>query len=180
MSFKNNRKCNAQSKRTRQKCRNIAVSGSSKCRFHGGKSLRGIAHPNFKSGLFSRHLPTRLVGLFAEIMTDGNLIDLRESISLVDLQIIGFLQQLQTSGVKESVKIWKEINPLLDRRARFVKAEVECLVSHHKFIPIQQVFAMIQRLTFVVRSEIADKEILASFDRALRHHFNSEQLAKID
>jgi len=34
-------------------CRNLAVRGMKRCRMHGGKSLAGIAHPNYKHGWYA-------------------------------------------------------------------------------------------------------------------------------
>ncbi len=38
------------SKQASRRCRQLTASGSDKCRFHGGWSLRGSEHPGFKNG----------------------------------------------------------------------------------------------------------------------------------
>ena len=48
------RRCGAKT-RSAARCRNLAVRGMKRCRMHGGKSLIGIAHPNHKHGLYSKH-----------------------------------------------------------------------------------------------------------------------------
>ena len=48
------RYCKAKSKRTGQRCRARAVRGMQVCYHHGGKSRRGLSHPNFKHGYYSR------------------------------------------------------------------------------------------------------------------------------
>jgi len=47
------RYCTATSKRTKKPCRARAMVGRTNCYHHGGKSLRGLIHPNFKHGYYS-------------------------------------------------------------------------------------------------------------------------------
>lgn len=44
--------CGAQTRRGTP-CRRRRAPGRPRCNLHGGKSLRGIAHPRFKHGLYS-------------------------------------------------------------------------------------------------------------------------------
>lgn len=37
------------------KCRRKPTPGRTRCNLHGGKFLFGIAHPNYKHGLYSKH-----------------------------------------------------------------------------------------------------------------------------
>src|SRR5262249_54293623 len=46
--------CTAHSKRTGKRCRNFCIRGRSVCKFHGGRSLRGQAHPNYKNGIYCK------------------------------------------------------------------------------------------------------------------------------
>jgi hypothetical protein len=43
--------CVARSKRSGERCKNFALRGRSCCKFHGGRSRRGKAHPNYKTGV---------------------------------------------------------------------------------------------------------------------------------
>lgn len=47
--------CKATSKRTHQPCRARAMRGREVCYHHGGKSLRGFVHPNYKHGYYVKH-----------------------------------------------------------------------------------------------------------------------------
>ena len=58
MALKDARRCKATSKRSGERCKNPAVTGYDVCRIHGGKTPRGIASPNYKTGLYSRYLPS--------------------------------------------------------------------------------------------------------------------------
>ena len=48
-----NRVCGAKTRKGRP-CQNAPVLGRNRCRMHGGASLRGAAHPNFKHGRRSK------------------------------------------------------------------------------------------------------------------------------
>jgi hypothetical protein len=48
------RQCTAKSKRSGERCKNYACRGRGTCRMHGGKSPRGIGHPNTKHGMYSK------------------------------------------------------------------------------------------------------------------------------
>ena len=42
------------SKQARRQCRQLAAPGSDKCRFHGGRSLRGRQHAGYRHGARSQ------------------------------------------------------------------------------------------------------------------------------
>lgn len=48
---------------------------SGRCDKHGGKSLNGIAHPNFKSGLYAKDLPHGLLEIWNELVSDEELLE---------------------------------------------------------------------------------------------------------
>jgi hypothetical protein len=48
------RYCTATSKRTKQPCRARAMRGVNVCYHHGGRSLRGFAHPNYRHGYYCK------------------------------------------------------------------------------------------------------------------------------
>jgi len=45
-------RCAAHARTTKQPCRNPAMANG-RCRMHGGSSLRGQAHPNYRHGAYS-------------------------------------------------------------------------------------------------------------------------------
>lgn len=49
------RRCGART-RSGRPCRNWTATGRSRCRLHGGASLRGMASPHYKHGAYSRDL----------------------------------------------------------------------------------------------------------------------------
>ncbi len=103
MNFK---QCNAKSKRTGELCKARAVNGSTKCYHHGGKTPAGIASPNYKTGRYSKSLPTRLAERYEEAENDAKLLELRSEVSLIDSRISDLLGRVDTG---ESGEIWKQL-----------------------------------------------------------------------
>lgn len=77
-------------------CKQPAINGTTKCRYHGGASLVGIAHPNFKTGRYSKHLPTRLAARYGEALADPQLLELREEVALTQTRQTELLDQLDS------------------------------------------------------------------------------------
>jgi hypothetical protein len=96
-------RCNAKNRQGEQ-CGNHAANGTSKCKFHGGASLVGIASPSFKTGRYSKHLPSRLAARYAEALSDPELLALRDEIALVQTRETELLEHLD-SGL--SLQRWR-------------------------------------------------------------------------
>ncbi len=54
------RRCTGTARSTGKRCKRWALKGRNQCRRHGGKALRGPAHPNWKTGERSIVLPARM------------------------------------------------------------------------------------------------------------------------
>lgn len=78
-----------------------------KCYHHGGKALVGLAHPSTKHGRYSKDLPTRLAGRYAEAINDPDLLQLDSEIHLTDALIRDRLSTLDTG---ESGRLWRDLN----------------------------------------------------------------------
>lgn len=78
-------RCTAKN-RSGAQCGHYAINGTSKCRYHGGASLVGVASKTFKHGRYSKDLPTRLAARYSEALADEKLIELRDEIALVDVR----------------------------------------------------------------------------------------------
>lgn len=87
-------------------CKNGAVDGTTKCRMHGGKSLKGMAHPNYKTGKFSKHLPTRLLAQYHASLSDNRALSLREDIAVTDARITELVGRIDT---QESGSAWQHV-----------------------------------------------------------------------
>ena len=89
-------------------CENPAMPNG-RCRMHSGKAKAGIEHPNFKTGRFSKHLPTGIAELYENSLSDRDLTEHRESIALVDALLADRLDKLYRG---ESVDFWKVLRSL--------------------------------------------------------------------
>jgi hypothetical protein len=66
---------------------------------HGGKSLRGVDSPRFKTGRYSKYLPDRLAEKYQEALSDPDLISLSNELALVDSQLTTQLEQWHETGM---------------------------------------------------------------------------------
>ena len=76
------------------------------CYMHGGKTPRGKALPQTRSGRYSKDLPTRLQARYLESQRDPDLLNLHAEISLTDAFVLDALKGLDTG---ESGRLWREL-----------------------------------------------------------------------
>lgn len=78
-------------------CTKPPCKGRTRCRRHGGRSLRGAEHPNYKHG---RH--TRLFGSLREdyeaAISDPDLLSMREDVALIDAMVSDLLGRMKEGG----------------------------------------------------------------------------------
>lgn len=103
--------CTAKSKRTGERCKAQAITGRKTCRHHGGKTPRGFALPQTKTGWRSLDLPTRLAALYEKTQHNDELISVRDDIRLIDALILGKFAKLDTG---ESGKAWELMRDAVD------------------------------------------------------------------
>jgi hypothetical protein len=94
------------SKRSGQQCRQPAMHGTTVCYMHGGKTPSGIAAPAFKSGRYSKHLPSRLIASYEAAQQDADLLNLNAEIALIDARLVDVLGRVDTG---ESGKVWRDL-----------------------------------------------------------------------
>lgn len=90
-------------------CGNHAMMGKRVCRPHGGASLSGRAHPRFTTGRKSKYanfLPSRMLKAYEASMDDGQLLQQRQEISLLDSRITDLLTRVDTG---ESGRLWDRL-----------------------------------------------------------------------
>lgn len=89
--------------RSGEPCKNPPLANG-RCRFHGGKSLTGVAATNFKTGRYSKYLPARLLEHYADAFNDPELLNLRQEIALAEARITDLLARVDSG---ESGELWK-------------------------------------------------------------------------
>jgi hypothetical protein len=96
--------CTAKSKQSGQQCKRHAVPGGTKCKTHGGASLKGIASATYKHGGRSKYLPANLQTRYQEAVDDPELLNLRTDLALVEARLAQLLERVDTG---EAGALWK-------------------------------------------------------------------------
>lgn len=92
-------------------CKRAPVAGSKRCYLHGGRSPRGIAHPNYTTGKYSKYLPGNIKEAYEAAVTDPALLTLDHEIALVDARLISLITALDTG---ESAGAWERLRIEVD------------------------------------------------------------------
>jgi Flp pilus assembly protein TadD len=121
--------CSAIVYKTGEQCKRRAVTGMKVCQVHGGATPRGIASPHYKTGRYSKVLPTRLAARYAEAEHDPQLLELRSEISLTDARLADLLVRVDSG---ESGALWQALltargDLLLARKAGNAKEQADAL-----------------------------------------------------
>ena len=108
----NYRHCKAKSKRTGERCKARAMNGSDYCYHHGGASLKGAAHPSFKHGQRSKHMPVQLATRYEAALSDPQLGDLTTNIALREAFIRERLEALDKAP--DPAQVWQQMTAQLN------------------------------------------------------------------
>lgn len=109
--------CNGRNKAHTKYCRNVAGYktnhvGTGRCFLHGGASVRGVQHYNFKDGKYSKVMPENLVKHYETTISDGRLLELRDDIALIAALISDSLIDLK-ENYKSSLQYFKLMKAVL-------------------------------------------------------------------
>jgi len=77
-----------------------------RCRMHGGVRPVGIAHPGFKTGRYSKHLPSRMLANYEAAKSDPELLAMRDEVSLIDARLADLLDRAHAG---ESAASWRAV-----------------------------------------------------------------------
>lgn len=99
------RRCGAKTRKGTP-CRQWAVTGRERCRMHGGRQPRGLAHPLTKTGRFSKDLPTRMLANYQEALADPDVLAMHEELAVLLARIADLLARVDTG---ESGAHWRGI-----------------------------------------------------------------------
>lgn len=101
--------CNSPKRgRPGQRCQSTATFPNGRCEDHGGKNLRGPAHPNFHTGKFS-NLPGHLGTKITRLAGRGDLLDLSEQIAMfqaiLEERMAEICRGWDTGFVKQAIEL---------------------------------------------------------------------------
>ena len=88
----------------KEKCTKPAINDTTKCYRHGGESLRGEAHPNYKHGKYSKVIPTHLREAYERSINDEKLTRLSDQLALCDVREQELVEQLPEGGIAAALK----------------------------------------------------------------------------
>lgn len=89
----------------------VRAMPNGRCYHHGGASLAGMASPTFKTGRYSKVLPTRLLDRYHEGLADRDLLALTDEIAVVNAHLGELIGELDIGG---SAAKWEAIGMGLD------------------------------------------------------------------
>ena len=96
------RLCKAHKRLTKEPCRAWAVRGMEVCRLHGGKSLRGVAAPWYKTGKYSKELPTQLAAQYQEALRHPEIHALVDEIALGETRLRKLLERIEHNDLGQA------------------------------------------------------------------------------
>lgn len=99
--------CTGTSKQSRNQCKRDATPGWEVCAIHGSKTPRGIASPHFKTGRYSKVMPTQLMEHYEAAQKDPDLLGIQQDIVLQDSLIFGALDAMSRG---EAGELWKDLD----------------------------------------------------------------------
>lgn len=92
-------RCQKWSYRKGRQCLGLAMRGKDSCRVHGGKSLKGIAHPRYKTGKYSE-LPDDLL-VYQDLRNNPDYLKLQDEIALIDARLVQLTSNLNGDSSSE-------------------------------------------------------------------------------
>jgi hypothetical protein len=158
------------------------------CAIHGGKSLAGVAAPNYQTGRHSKYLPARLLRRYHEAETDPRILELRDDIALIDTRLADLLQRVDTgesgaawrdlhaaaeagdgdaqraliTGAVGDEAAWADVLRAMDTRRRLVESERKRLVELRQMVPVADVLVLIDAITAAVHATVPDPAAVAA------------------
>jgi len=123
-----------------------------RCNLHGGKQPRGIASPNFKHGLYSRHLhvPESLKAQYERLRADPTVLAGRADLALaycmleLSLAAVGDVPDAGESVEREDLEKTESVGEWLERISRMQHREVAKLVALKGAVPIEYVQELVE------------------------------------
>lgn len=144
-------------------CRMSAMPNG-RCRVHGGMTPSGLAHPNTKTGRYSKDIPTRLAAGYQQALSDPDLLQLNDEIRLTDSLMSELLERFDPSSATHR----RELAELIEQRRRLVESEGKRLTAMQQMITIERALALIGRITEAVLKHVDDPAARQAIARDIR------------
>lgn len=152
--------CTARSKRSGIQCKRLAAVGRTTCAMHGGKTPLGPASPSFKTGRYSKLLPTRLAATYEAGRQDPELLALADEIALTDARLTETLDGW-TDAKPLTAEAWRDASSMIEQRRRLCESEGRRMLAMQQMITAQEAHVLIGRIIGIVTTHVTDRAILA-------------------
>lgn len=155
------------------------TNGSGRCHLHGGKSLRGIAHPNWKTGRYSKWLGDKVLDKYLEAINDPELLSTRDEMAVLRARAMQILDEID---VGDSKLIWRNLRKAFRAFEKAYAANDEDRVNEHllevrrlvyaggqdweKWAELQAIFENIRRLAETERKRLVEMQQMITSERA--------------
>lgn len=112
--------CGAKRKSNGLPCTRKPSVGRNRCYLHGGKSPRGLAHPNYKHGNRSRDIIARKLGeRYQDAIEDDRLLELRQDIAIIEYRLADLIENMDSS---ESGSAWRAVRKTYNKMRKAVQS----------------------------------------------------------
>ena len=144
-------------------CKNAGMTNG-RCKFHGGMNPVGASHHSYKTGRYSKSLPSKLAARYEESLREREQLSLRPEIALIDAKLNDLLGRIDDN---ESGASWKALLGELD--------SLEANLAEGKMVIVASIVERMQQLTRTalaeeatwqdIRQAVHDRRLLAESER---------------
>ena len=150
----NNNICGAKT-RSGELCRNKPVSGSTRCRLHGGKSLKGTDSPLYKHGLYSKYAGESLKRVLHDLesFSSDELINTDNEIRLMQALIIS------ADALKNDIPDLKDLDTLskiIDRLVTAKQRSMMIQIEQQRLVPASDIERFLDYVETLLIDQIGD------------------------
>lgn len=151
--------CTAKSKRTGERCKAQAVTGSDKCYHHGG------ATP-VKHGLYSKYTKNRLATLIAELKDNPALTDIKEHVAFMFALLLNKLENMQDRFTDEDIQ---HLSTLSERITKAIERWHKITFGEKYILQVEQVQILVNQVVHIIRQEIKDESVIERIANRLQN-----------
>lgn len=133
------------------------MRGRTTCLAHGGRTPRGVASPNFRTGRHSRSLPGQLLADYDRATHDPRLLSLRDEIALTGTLLADVLRQFgDAPDPAHDRDLRRQAMDLIDARRVLVEAEARHLVRAREVLTAEQAMTLVATMVEAVKRRVPD------------------------
>jgi len=108
-----------------------------RCRIHGGKSLKGIEHPDYKDGKKSKYNPVNIAKRYEKALQDPNLLSIKHDIAKTQAMLEDTWDKLDNAP--DAAKSWDQISAIINDMAdAFATGSADAIMEARHSIPKAQ------------------------------------------